>query len=182
MRPNNPWTTPLRHCGAAALLSASALVLMVTSAVATVVDSPLPLLGGQRSKHVFTVPGVTSGVGALETVFLCTSLEKKKDIVVGIEVFDHDPGGPLNDVTDPEENGVLPLAPGETVAFETNDPLAFDEDETITPSDNANHGSARIVSTSTKLACTALLVDEVNSPPTSMVNLQVIKKTSQKGD
>jgi hypothetical protein len=41
-------------------------------------------------------------------------------------------------------------------------------------------GSARILATSKKLACTAFLADNGNAPPTSMVQLIIIKKTKQK--
>ena len=41
------------------------VALLTAPAVAGFVDSPLPLLGGQKTKHVFSVPGVTSDVGNL---------------------------------------------------------------------------------------------------------------------
>ncbi len=43
------------------------------------------------------------------------------------------------------------------------------------------NGSARIVSESKKIACSAFITDRVNNPPTGMVSLKVIQK-SQKGD
>ena len=43
-----------------------------------------------------------------------------------------------------------------------------------------SRGSARILATSKKLACTVFVADTGNAPPTSMVQLTIIKKTSQK--
>lgn len=43
-------------------------------------------------------------------------------------------------------------------------------------------GSARILSTSRKLACTAFIADNGNVPPTSMADLTIVKKRTQKGD
>lgn len=46
--------------------------------------------------------------------------------------------------------------------------------------DTTTQGSARILSTSKKLMCTAYRADYANSPPTSMVQLTIIAKTKQK--
>jgi hypothetical protein len=143
-----------------------------------VIDSPIPLVGGLKVKTVFIVPGVSAGFSDFETQFLCTSLDTKA-ITVAIEVFDDSGGGPQNDVT--ADNGVDAIGVGETSAFETNDIPSFESDEHI-DTVAANSGSARILSTSSKVACTALIVAGASlTPPTSMTNLQVIKK-SQKGD
>ncbi len=45
-----------------------------------------------------------------------------------------------------------------------------------------SRGVARILATSKKLACTAFIADRANAPPTSMVYLTIIKKTTQKGE
>lgn len=44
------------------------------------------------------------------------------------------------------------------------------------------NGSARIVSESTHITCTAFLVDTISSPPASMATLKVIKAKKQSGD
>lgn len=146
------------------------------------VVAKIPKVNGLSMKHVFTVMGVT-GYGDLHTVFMCTSLEKSKEVTVAIEVWDYD-GVLLNDVT--QDNGVDTIDPGESTTMETEDSdddvAAFDEDEEIELSDDANHGTARILASSTKLACTALIADKVGDPPASMVNLHVIAKKKQKGD
>jgi hypothetical protein len=41
-------------------------------------------------------------------------------------------------------------------------------------------GSARILATSKKLACTAFIADAGNSPPASMAHLTIIAKLKQK--
>jgi hypothetical protein len=148
------------------------------SALAGVIDTPIPLLGDVKVKTVFIVPGVTAGIANIETQFLCTSLDTKP-ITVAIEVFDDVGGPPENDVT--MTNGITVIGVGRTATVETNEISSFQSDESI---DNvtANSGSARILSSSPKLACTALVVGGANQPtPTSMASLQVIKK-SQKGD
>jgi hypothetical protein len=43
-------------------------------------------------------------------------------------------------------------------------------------------GSARIAATSTKLICTAFVLDTTSDPPISMKSLPVIRKLAQKGD
>jgi hypothetical protein len=44
-------------------------------------------------------------------------------------------------------------------------------------------GSARVLATDSKgIICTAFVADVGNDPPTSMVQLNVFRKTKQKGD
>ncbi len=158
---------------------AALLVLtLALPASAGIIDKLLPLLNGVKTKHVFTVPGVTSAFGGLETAFLCSSTDSKP-MDVGIEIFDYD-STPLNDVT--TGNGVQNIAAGETRVIVTAAIAAIADDEVMTLSSAANHGAARIISTSTKLLCTAMTLDATNSPPTSMVNLHVISKLKQKGN
>jgi hypothetical protein len=67
------------------LLHAMIMTLSLTTpATAGIVDTPLPLLDGQKAFHVFTVPGVTH-LNALGTVFICASTEKTKPDTIGIE-------------------------------------------------------------------------------------------------
>jgi hypothetical protein len=146
------------------------------------VGAAIPKVDGKNLKHVFTVTGVT-GYGDLHTAFFCTSLEKSKLITVAIEVWDYN-AVLLNDVT--TGNGVHDLAAGETGTFETNldgdDIVGINDDVVIDLDTNADHGSARILSTSTKLACTAMVVEKVGDPPASMASLHVFAKKKQKGD
>ena len=47
--------------------------------------------------------------------------------------------------------------------------------------DSIPGGSARVVSTSTKILCTAMLVDFANVTPISLAQLTIVAKTKQKG-
>ena len=168
--------------GGACLLTIGAL-FAGRSVWAGVADSPIPLLNGAKAAHVFTVPGVTH-TGGMGTVIICTSTEKAKVVTIGIEVFDWD-GSPLNDVT--ADNGVSEIGPGQTRTLETQllgdgGVNAFSQDKTINFLKDADHASARVLATSKNIACSAIVSDRTNIPPTSMVNLQVVSKLKQKGD
>lgn len=154
-----------------------------SSAVAGVVDSPLPVLSaGQSTYLVYTVPGVIKN-NQIETLFLCTSFETVP-VVVGVEVFATTGGPPLNDVATPTLDGAETVAPGETATIATGATLAFHENELIdglAPA-SVRNGSARIISTGRKLGCTAFITDELNDPPTGVTSLNVIYRTKQRGD
>lgn len=154
------------------------LAAAAAPARAGIADSPLPMLGGVRAKHVFSVPGVIT-LGLFQTVFVCTSLEKDKEIRLGVELFDEDGGIPKNDVEAGE--GALDVGAGDTVILATGNTGAFAEDLIIDFSGVIRVGSARIVATSTKIMCSALLVDPTSAPPVSMAPLTVISKAKQKG-
>ena len=158
------------------LASITGLVLVLCGpAVAGVADSPLPLLDGQKSKHVFTIPGVISH-DFLATVFVCTSLEKKKDLVWGIEIFDRDGGPPEDAILS------LPMGPGNTLAAATHNTTYAENFMGLTTDPFPR--SARIVATSKKLACSAMVLERQATAllPGVGWSLSVIKKTSQKGD
>ena len=95
------------------------------------------------------------------------------------------PATVVNNITIPGVQNGVPgvLSPGETAMIE----IAIDGNVFFTNRDAwvttaLAHGSARVVSTSAKLMCTAALVDKVNNPPTFGIALQVVAKTKQKGD
>jgi len=141
---------------------------------AGIVDSPLPVLSaGEKTHHVFSVPGIVNGAYGIDSFFSCTSLDKVP-IRVGVEVFNSS-GSLLNDAT---ATSAL-LSPGATVLFATEYAAGF---QPVIDLDipTLARGSARILATSTKFACTAFLADSVNIPPTSMVSLTIIAKTKQK--
>jgi hypothetical protein len=163
-------------CGA--LLAALVLTPIAGPARAGLLD-PIPVVNGHKLKTIYTVTGVTAGTGGLETVFFCTSVDKK-EVLVAIQIFDYD-NALLNDVTT-ADNGVDTIEPGESSSMETNSVAAIDEDVTITPTDDANHGSARILASSSKIICSAHLISATGTPPTSMTTLPVFKKTKQKGN
>jgi hypothetical protein len=159
-------------------------LLAASSALGGVVDSPLPVLQvGKPTQHVFTVPGVIKN-NNIETIFSCTSLEKSGSIVVAVEVFGALGGSPLNDASTPSLDGAETLQPGETATITTGATVGFHEDEivdSLLPA-SVRNGSARIVSTSKRIACSAYLADELNDPPSSMTALSILSKQKQKGD
>lgn len=166
-----------------------ALFLVATAAAsvrAGVIDSPLPnLQTGQVTRHVFTVPGVMKN-NNLETEFICTSLETLSTIRIGVEIFSAAGGAPLNDVNEGVGDGAQDIGPGGTLSIGTGNTLGIHEDEVISitalPAGSVKNGSARIVATSTKIACNAFLTDDTSDPPVSMMPLKVIAKRRQNGD
>jgi hypothetical protein len=151
-------------------------VLLVTGALAGIADSPLPVLvGGKTTYHLYSVPGVIEN-GWTSTFFSCTSTDTAT-MQVGVELFGFAGGAAAND---PVATSVT-VASGATVYFGTSHAVGI-----VINSDLAGGpfgwGSARILATSKKLACTAFLADKGNDPPTSMVYLTIIKKTKQKGE
>lgn len=158
------------------------LMLAAAPAFAGIVDSPLPLLDGEKLLHVFSVTGVTSaGGGGLETSFRCTSMDVRH-IAIGVEIFNFDGNAPpLNDVN--TGNGLVrPVASGDSITISTANTAAFTEAAILGGIGSVYSGSARIISTSKKILCTAILLDPTNAPPTSMVQLPVFAGTKQKGD
>ncbi len=187
-------------CFRVALLMLAAMEVAWSNrgAVGGVIDSPLPILtvGGTPARHVFTVPGVIKN-NNVETEFACTSLERTASFRFAVEVFGAEGGPPLNDVTPPALNGADTLLPGATRTIGTGSTAGIHEDNVITlPAASLRNGSARIVSESTKITCTAFIVDKLNATigfnpgppatpgpvPASMATLKVIKAKRQAGD
>jgi hypothetical protein len=149
---------------------------------AGVVDSPVPVIDpGANSRVIYYIPGVTKN-NDIETIVICTNLEKSKEVTIGLEVFDTDGSGPLNNVSSGFGDGAQALPVGATATIATGNTVGFSEDDVITGLPlNVRGGSGRIVSTSKKIACGAFLVDELFAPPTSMTKLPVINR-KQQGD
>jgi hypothetical protein len=158
-----------------ALAAVLLLSIPAAPAGAGVADSPLPLLGGVKSKHVFTVPGVLQ-TAALATTFVCTSLEKTNALSWAIEIFASTGGSPEGTV-----NAGILLA-GRSIALSVGG-TTYSEG-TLNLTDSSLPRSARIVATSTRLACTAAVLERQNNGllPGAGWSLPMIRKTSQKGD
>jgi len=159
------------------LLAVGLSCLVSSVASAGIGDGPLPVLvAGKKTLHIYSVPGVLGG--DLGTFFSCTSTDKTGNppMQVGVEVFAEFGGAAFDDPVATS----LSLAPGATVIFGTSGAvdIAIDSDLGV----SVFKGSARILATSAKLACTAFVADIGNAPPTSMVYLTIIKKTAQKGE
>jgi hypothetical protein len=179
---------------------------------AGIVDSPLPVLtAGVPVKLVFAVPGVMK-FKEMNTEFSCTSLEPSNTFNFAVEVFGPTGGPPLNDVTTPN-NGATPLGPGETRTIATGNTAGLHEDQAISSlgAIEVANGSARIVSESPRITCTAYVADRHGTctapasssflgkacgtdadcggttgscrpTPDSMMSLKVIKGKVQKGN
>lgn len=165
-------------------------VLVVACGLAEVASAgvldPVPLIGGTiRARHVYTIPGIRVNP-LVGTSVVCTSLEKSNDIAMAVEVFNLN-GTLLNDVTQPGAlNGqVVDVPPGATRAFEilddNGDLASIVGDAFVSNVGNVPHGSARVLSTSSKIACVAAFLDRVNSPPESYMPLPLISG-KQNGD
>jgi hypothetical protein len=157
-----------------AVAAAFALTLLSTAdSHGGIADSPLPVLDPARTTlHLYSVPGLVMS-GFIEAYFSCTSTDTAP-MKVSVEIFGYN-SGLLNDAAADS----LTVAPGTTVIFGTAAPSWVGIDKGI-GTGGVPRGSARILATSKKLACTAFLADKVNAPPTSMVQLTIIAKTKQK--
>jgi hypothetical protein len=150
-----------------------ALTILARPAAAGIADSPLPVLtAGEPTYHLYSVPGAIAG-GGLGTYFSCTSTDTAP-MQVGVELFSSAGGGPFNDAAATSLN----VAPGATVIFGTGGALGISINSNLGGS--FSKGSARILATSRKVACTAFLADNGNAPPTSMAQLTIIARLKQK--
>src|SRR5262245_30324595 len=131
------------------------------AARAGIADSPIPLLGGQPTFHLYSVPGVMI-TPALDTFFACTSTSTAA-IQVSVEVFGNSGGGPLNNAA----SAALTVPAGGTVIFATINAAGVNVDRDLGV-DILAKGSARILSTSKSSICTAFAADGANSFPVSM--------------
>src|SRR5438552_4582757 len=142
---------------------------------AGIADSPLPVLqAGAKTLHLYSVPGVIAGAGGIETYFSCTSTDTAT-MQAGVELFGGPGGAPANDAAATS----LSVAPGATVIFGTGGAAGILIDSNLSGG-IMDKGSARVLATSKKLACTAFLADPGNAPPTSMAQLTIIAKLKQK--
>jgi hypothetical protein len=155
------------------LVAALAMALVAGNAHAQITSTP-PTLMGQRSFHLYSVPGVIMRFD-LGTFFACTNMTSA-NIRVGVELFSQ-VGGPA--MNDPSLTS-LDINPGGTVFFGTSPAVAIPVDSIL---GGGTDGSARILATkATGIICNAFVADCASSPPTSMADLKVVKKTTQKGD
>ena len=154
----------------AALLLAGHIV--ATPAHAGVVDSPLP---APFTQHVFTAPGVRTDQ-LLAPFFSCSNLDAVP-VTVGVELFGWAGGGPYNDAAATS----LSIAPGATWTFRTSFGVWFSASSDLGGA-GMGSGSARILATSKKIACTAFIADNTSVPPASAWQLTIIKQKKQKGD
>lgn len=152
---------------------------------------------GRPAKHLWTVPGVVRRNG-FATTFLCTNLDFPGTTAnIGVEIFDAT-GTRVNNVgaapVPPATcNGaLLNVAAGSTVSIANSGTAQLHEDCIISMG-SIDNGSARIVSTSSRIVCSALVMDRTNvvedpatNTPTgvspSVATLKLIKRSKQSGD
>lgn len=128
---------------------------------------------------VYYVTGVAANYGGLETAFTCTNMEKLKLVYIGVEIFNVY-GYLLNDIH--ANNGTTGIFPAETATIATAHIQALIPSSIMTGPITVENGSARIVSTSPRILCSAGLWDKTNAPPTSMMQLPVFKGNIEKGN
>jgi len=158
-------------------------------------NTPLsPFTDGSLGKYLWTVPGVIKKQGFV-TDFTCTNLDAPGTAAdIGVEIFD-ETGTRLNDVSAVPPSGcngaMLGVPAGHTVTISNGATVQFHEDCIIAVAGGTS-GSARILSTSSKIVCSALIADSKNvvlttgGSPTgvspSVAALKLIRKTKQQGD
>lgn len=158
-----------------------AATLSAAPALAGVADSAVPSISNSAATRVaFLVPGVIKNNG-LETAFICTSLDTAA-ATVAVEVFPSTGGAALNNVAVGTLNGTLALAAGATVTISTGSSIGLHETVAITGLTNVKNSSARILSTTTKIMCTAILVEKNGATPATVATLKVIARRKQNGD
>ena len=152
-------------------------LIWAASALAGIADSPLPVLQtGASTLFLYSVPGVLSSGGSVGTFFSCTSADTTAQ-QVGVELFSDAGGGPCNDAAATS----VSVVPGATVTFGTTSSTLFYLNSILGCNFGGPLGSARILSTSKKLICTAFVADGATAPPTQVGwHLTIIAKLKQK--
>ena len=186
----------LAFCGASLLLGHGAVLAAGAGPLNTAL---VPFTDGKTGRNVWLVPGVVKH-NNMSTDIRCTSLESPGiNIDIGVEVFDHD-GTQLNAIDgsiapagSPCPTGaILGVPAGNTVTIGLTGTAQLHEDCKITVG-TVEQGSARIVSTSTKISCDAFALDDKHAvadpatqcstcPPPTITSLKVIKPKKQLGD
>jgi hypothetical protein len=153
-----------------------------------------PFTDGKVPKHVWTVPGVVKK-NNFSTDFSCTNLDGAgKAADIGVEIFDN-AGNQLNSVGTPlgscTAGALLAVQPGSSVTIGLTGTAQLHED-CVLGLGTIETGVARIVSTSSKITCSAVIVDTkhqvvdpavcASCPPPTMQVLKVIKRNKQSGD
>ena len=149
-------------------------------------NTPLPTFSDSSpALHVYTAVGVIKN-NNLETAFICTNLDTVP-VHIGVEVFDKD--GVLQNSINALNGQILNVAVGATRTIATSGLAVLTDDHLITGLPSLRNGSGRVVATSKTIACTAVVVDEVNEvvdplicllggacpPPPTLVHLPLIR-------
>ncbi len=184
----------MRKVGITSAFAVGLAFFGLTSAFAGLVDSPIPDMDPSHPERaIYFVPGVIKN-NNLETEFNCTNLDSQV-VRIGVEIFDEQGNGPLNDIASGVADGAQDVPIGGAVTIGTGNTPAIHESEVIqflslTPPINVRNGSARIISTSKRVICHAFVVDQFSDPDPpppalpeapAMLPLRIISR-KQRGD
>jgi len=159
-------------------------------------NTPLaPFTDGLLGKYLWTIPGVVKKNGFVTEV-TCTNLDAPGTVAdIGVEIFD-ETGTQMNDISVAPAPGacngaMLGVAAGYTVTIASGKTAQFHED-CIIGIPAGSTGSARVLSTSSRIICSALLADSKNvvvttgGAPTgvspAVAVLKMIRRNKQQGD
>lgn len=148
---------------------ALAAAFFVPPADAGIGDTPLP----SGFKLLYSVPAI-SGAGQVGPVFTCTNAGKSQ-VTIGVELFDSTGAAAGNPATNR-----LVVPAGGTVNWALGAVTSMSVDNFFGVAFGNGKASARIVATSTKVLCTAYMIDYSGGGP--QANLTVVAKTKQKGE
>ena len=173
------------------LVNAAMACTLLAPASSTAIVLPNPGSVPQATFQLYTIPGAYEEASMKRgTFFFCTNLETQKAAHIRVDMRDA-LGNPRNTGA---QNGAADIAPGQTVTIATHDSPAFAEDVimSVGPSTYGEDGSARISSNTTKVMCSAILVQDQlgvevatganGPPPAAMHTLRIIKANFQTGD
>lgn len=133
----------------------------------TAMARPLPSFAdGTRATHAALFPGLIKR-GRMESEIFCTSLAQDP-VAIGVEVYST-AGTRLNDVAN--SGAVTRVQPGATVTIGTSGTASFLE-TTVIVLPAVSQGLARVVTTSDRVWCNAVVLDAGVTPPTSISELR----------
>jgi hypothetical protein len=147
---------------------ALAFTLVAGSAVAGIVDTPVPV----GYQHVYSVAGAMH-TGNLATFVQCTNADTSS-VTTGVQVF-----GPTGVSLNNPVTSAVSMAVGSTVLFGTQTAAGFSVDADL-GTGPFSKGSARILASSKKIICTAWTADVSTNPPVSTTSLTIVKGVKQK--
>lgn len=167
--------TPIENTPLQKVLLVVVVLLLLSPAAHAQITSVPPLLQGQASNHLWSIPGVINS-GGLGTYVSCTNANINP-VRVGVEVFKSD-GSSANDTSATS----LSIPAGGTALFGTSTAAGFVIDSNLLIS-SLPKGSARVLATAkSHILCTAFVADDTSIPPASMTSLTIVKKVTQKGE
>jgi hypothetical protein len=167
----------LRKLAIAGSFAAAVLILGAGAASAQTLADPPPLLNGAIvGKTVYALSGIVDSA-TQATIVSCTSTARTggSNITFGVEFFDN--GVSQNDLT--TGDGVTVVTPGDTDIISTRSVTGISEVPLGSPPVIDGDGTARVVSSSSSLICSAHVVDVATGE--YRAGIPVFKKLKQGG-